>query len=109
MTSNVPDISGKVLLSSEEYERRKQCWNTLKGLSKPEYVEMMKLLKKHNVNDIYENTNGMMFDVKNLPQTAFDALELFLQFAQSNRRDLANRESFMSSLVIASPDKVTLE
>jgi hypothetical protein len=35
-----------------------------------------------------------------ISQVTFDALELFLKFTQSNRRDLADREVFLSTLVV---------
>ena len=109
MITETPDIPGKqVLLPPQEYERRKRLLENLKGLSKSEYIEVVKLLKKHAVV-VSENANGVFFNVANIDQVTFDALELFLRFAQSNRHDLANRESFLSTLVMTSPDKVTLE
>jgi len=33
-----------------------------------------------------------------LPQPVFDDLELFIQFTQTNRKNLADRELYLSSL-----------
>ncbi len=84
-------------LTSEEYERRREFLEGLKGLTKAEYIEIVRILQKHEV--VYsENANGIFFNVCLLDQDVFNALTQFLQFTQSNRRDLAEREMFMSSL-----------
>jgi hypothetical protein len=87
-------------LSPEEYERRRIFHDSLKSLTKAEYVEVLRLLNKHE-EPYSENLNGVFFNVCNVSQKTFDALELFLQFTQSNRRDLADRERFLSTLVIS--------
>ena len=84
-------------LSATEYERRKLFLENIKSLSKAECVEILRVLQKHNV-PYSENTNGVFFNVGSLEQDVFDALLKFLDFTQSNRRDLAARELYMSSL-----------
>lgn len=84
-------------LTNAEYERRREFLEGLKGLTKAEYIEIVRILQKHEV--VYsENANGIFFNVCLLDQEVFDALTQFLQFTQSNRRDLAEREMYMSSL-----------
>ena len=85
------------ILSSDEYERRREFLEGLKGLTKAEYIEIVRILQKYNV-PFSENANGIFFNVCLLEQAVFDALVQFLQFTQSNRRDLAERELYMSSL-----------
>lgn len=84
-------------LNAAEYERRKLFLETIKSLSKAESIEILRILQKHNV-PYSENTNGVFFNVSGLEQDVFDALLKFLDFTQSNRRDLAARELYMSSL-----------
>jgi hypothetical protein len=86
-------------LSSSEYERRRVFHESLKGLTKAEYVEIIRLLNKYE-ETYSENLNGVFFNVCTISQLTFDALELFLKFTQSNRRDLADREVFLSTLVV---------
>jgi hypothetical protein len=86
-------------LSSSEYERRRIFHESLKGLTKAEYVEIIRLLNKYE-ETYSENLNGVFFNVCTISQVTFDALELFLKFTQSNRRDLADREVFLSTLVV---------
>lgn len=86
-------------LSGSEYERRRVFHESLKGLTKAEYVEIIRLLNKYE-ETYSENLNGVFFNVCTVSQVTFDALELFLKFTQSNRRDLADREVFLSTLVV---------
>jgi len=86
-------------LTSSEYERRRVFHESLKGLTKAEYVEIVRLLNKYE-ETYSENLNGVFFNVCTISQVTFDALELFLKFTQSNRRDLADREVFLSTLVV---------
>ena len=85
------------VLSSEEYERRKIFLENLKGLTKTEYIEIVRILKKHSA-DYSENLNGVFFNCCHLSQVVFDDLDLFLKFTQTNRKTLADREMFLSSL-----------
>ena len=85
------------ILNPDEYERRREFLDNLKGLTKAEYIEIVRILQKHEVG-FSENANGIFFNVGMLEQKAFDALVQFLNFTQSNRRDLAARELLMSSL-----------
>jgi hypothetical protein len=89
-------------LSSHEYTRRKYFLENLKGLSKAEYIEIIKILKKHEVN-MSENQNGIFFNVAALIQPVFDDLEHFLKFTQMNRKNLADRDYLLSTLRAAPP------
>jgi hypothetical protein len=90
-------MSAPGTLEPLEYERRRLFLENLKGLTKPEYVEIVRILQKHETA-FSENANGIFFNVGLLEQTVFDALVRFLEFTQSNRRDLAAREAEMSIL-----------
>lgn len=85
------------ILSTEEYEHRREFLDGLKTLTKAECIEVVRILQKHEVT-YSENANGIFFNVCLLDATVFDALKHFLAFTQSNRRDLAERELYMSSL-----------
>ena len=87
-------------LTPIEYDRRKLFLENLKGLTKAENVEIVRILQKHSA--VYsENANGIFFNVVALDQISFDALELFLRFTQTNRRDLADRELYINTLTHA--------
>jgi hypothetical protein len=92
MATNTPG-----LLPTEEYERRKTFLASLKTLTRAEHIEILRILQANNV-PFSENQNGVFFNVGLLTQPAFDALELFMKFTHSNRKNLADRENFISSL-----------
>ena len=85
------------VLTPEEYERRKAFLDSLKGLTKTEYIEIIRILQKHSA-EFSENLNGVFFNCCNLSQVVFDDLELFIKFTQTNRQTLADRELYLSSL-----------
>ena len=87
------------LLLPEEYERRRLFLESMKTLTKAEYVEIARILVKHKVA-FSENSNGIFFNVGMLEQSVFEVLLQFIEFTQFNRRDLAIREQMMSSLAI---------
>jgi len=84
-------------LTDAEYERRKTFHGNLKSLTKAENIEILRVLQRGE-ETFSENLNGIFFNVVSLKQETFDALELFLNFTHSNRRDLVEREMYMSSL-----------
>jgi hypothetical protein len=92
-------MSSPGLLTPQEYERRKSFLECIKGLSKPEYIEIVRILQKHNA-EYSENLNGVFFNVVALNQATFDALELFIKFTNSNKNNLLEREQLMSTLVV---------
>lgn len=90
-------------LSTIEYGRRKCFLGNLKGLTKAEYIEIVRLLQKHEV--VYsENHNGIFLNLTALSQDVFDDLERFLLFTQQNRQNLSDRDCFMSTLLVQNPD-----
>jgi hypothetical protein len=90
------------VLPVEEYERRKVFLENLKGLTKSEYIEIVRLLQRHDA-PFSENLNGVFFNVCSVSQAVFDALELFLQFTTSNRKNLADRDTLLSTLTVETP------
>ena len=90
-------MSAPGTLSPEEYERRKVFLENLKSLTKTEHIEIIRILQKHSA-EFSENLNGVFFNCCNLAQPVFDDLELFIQFTQTNRKNLADREIYLSSL-----------
>ncbi len=86
-------------LTAAEYERRKTFLDSLKGLTKSEYIEIVRLLQKHEV--VYsENHNGIFLNLTALSQDVFDDLERFLVFTQQNRQNLQDRDCFLSTLLV---------
>ncbi len=85
------------LLSQEEYIRRKHFLESLKGLTRSEYTEIVRILQLHAVL-FSENQNGIFFNVASLEQKVFEDLEKFLLFTQTNRKSLSDRDTILSTL-----------
>ncbi len=95
---------GDTKLSAAEYDRRRTFLDSLKGLTKSEYMEIVRLLQKHAVQ-YSENHNGIFLNLTTLSQEVFDDLERFLVFTQQNRKNLSDRDSLLSTLLVQSgPD-----
>jgi hypothetical protein len=90
---------GEARLPPEEYERRRIFLDSLKGLTKAEYVEIVRILQKHQA-PFSENHNGIFLNISLLDQVVFDDLEKFLLFTQSNRQNLSDRDSLLSTLLV---------
>jgi hypothetical protein len=88
---------GETRLPPEEYSRRKLFLDNMKGLAKPEYIEIVRILQKHNVA-FSENQNGIFVNIALLSQIVFDDLEKFLEFTSTNRQNLSDRDSLLSTL-----------
>ena len=91
-----------IKLPVEEYERRKTFLDNMKGLTKAEYIEIIRILQKHEVT-YSENHNGIFLNLTALPQAVFDNLQHFLVFTQQNRQNLSDRDSLLSTLLVQSP------
>jgi hypothetical protein len=87
-------------LSTEEYDRRKRFLDGMKGLTKAEYIEIVRILQKHEV-PFSENQNGIFVNIANLAQSVFDDMEKFLNFSSINRKNLSDRDSYISTLATA--------
>ncbi len=90
---------GEAKLSSEEYERRRIFLESLKGLTKAEYVEIVRILQKHQA-PFSENHNGIFLNLSTMDQVVFEELEKFLIFTQTNRQKLSDRDCLMSTLLV---------
>lgn len=88
---------GETKLPPDEYVRRKVFLDNLKGLTKPEYIEIVRILQKHTV-PFSENQNGIFVNIASLTQTVFNDLENFLEFTSTNRQNLSDRDSLLSTL-----------
>ncbi len=84
-------------LTQEEYTRRKKFLLDVQSLTKAEYIEIVRILQKHNIQ-YSENQNGIFFNVVSVDQSTFDDLERFIYFTQMNRKSLADRDIYLSTL-----------
>lgn len=77
-------------MNSAEYERRRLFVEDMKTMTKPEYIEIARILRKHGVT-ISENRSGMFFDMAKISDEAFAALLKFREFVAQNNQELEKR------------------
>lgn len=85
------------VLSADEYERRRVFCESIKDLSKPEHIEIARILRRHGVA-VSENRSGMFFDMVKLPTDVFEELLQFRSFVNTNTEALKDRENLLDSL-----------
>ena len=81
-------------LTKEEYDRRSTFCATLKTMEKTEFVEIARILKKHNVA-VSENRSGLFFDLATISQEIFDEILQFREFVSKNTKELEKRDKFL--------------
>jgi hypothetical protein len=79
------------MATADDYDRRKEFCKDIESLSRPELEELYRILRREG-GEYSENSNGIFFDITNLPTPIFDALWKFIQFCKSNARDLEERK-----------------
>lgn len=84
-------------LSPAEYDRRRRFCEALKGMSKPEFIEIARILRRNGVT-VSENRSGMFFDMSRLDPAVFEELLQFREFVSQNTTELKKRDTLIDSL-----------
>jgi hypothetical protein len=85
-------------METAEYERRRIFVETIKTMSKPEHIEIARILQKRSV-PISENRSGMFFDMAKLPAYVFEELLHFHKFVLLNNSELEKRDAGLRAVV----------
>jgi len=85
-------------MDAAEYERRRFFVESIKGMSKPELIEVARILQKRNV-PISENRSGIFFDMAKLPASVFEELLHFHKFVMQNNSELEKRDAGLRATV----------
>lgn len=80
-----------------DYSDRKVFIERLDQLSKSEYEEIFRIIKKANEN-WSENSNGVFFDVNSLSNDTFDRLSFFMDLCIKSRAEQEERIKLMEAL-----------
>jgi hypothetical protein len=87
---------------SDDYERRRAFVDSIKTMSRPEFIEIARILRRGGV-PISENRSGMFFDMTKVPDDVFAQLLEFHEFVVQNSKELEKRQHVMKALGSASP------
>lgn len=85
-------------ISPDSYSRRQKFIADMKSMSRSEYIEVARILKKHNV-PLSENRSGLFFDLSKLTEEIFLELLAFQEFVTQNTKDLKKRDEILRGLV----------
>ena len=85
------------VISASEYERRRQFCDALKSMSKPEFIEIARILRRHRVT-MSENRSGLFFDMSKISDEVFADLLQFREFVNQNSTELRKRDGILDSL-----------
>ncbi len=84
-------------LNKEEYEQRKNFLDELKRLSKDQYEEIFRIIKRNDI-EYSENSNGIFFDISLLSHDVFRQLEQFIELSKVQSKSEENRASELNVL-----------
>ena len=88
-------------MNPDEYERRRLFCEAMKTMSRSEFIEIARILRKNNIA-ISENRSGIFFDMCKIPTEVFEELLVFRDFVKQNNTELEKRD-------LEVPLKATLE
>jgi hypothetical protein len=78
-------------MDTDEYERRKLFCENMKTMSRSEFIEIARILRKNNVV-VSENRSGIFFDMCKISQDVFEELLVFRDFVKQNNTELEKRD-----------------
>ena len=82
---------------ADDYDRRKEFCKDIELLSRSELEELYRILRREG-GEYSENSNGIFFDVSNLPANVFEALWKFINFCKSNAKELEQRKTLIDTM-----------
>jgi hypothetical protein len=92
-------------LQKGDYERRKLFLDELKSLSKEQYEDMFRIIKRNNV-EYSENSNGIFFDVLVLSEDIFTQLEQYIEFSKAQTKSEESRTQELDVLRYEAVQKI---
>ena len=83
--------------AAAEYERRRVFCESIKKMSRPEHIEIARILKRNQV-PMSENRSGLFFDMAKLPGSVFEEILRFREFVNVSSAELAKRDELLRDL-----------
>jgi hypothetical protein len=80
------------MLTPEEYQRRQEFGEVIKGMTKSECIEIARILRKHGIT-LSENRSGLFFDLTKISEEAFEEMLQFRTFILKNNTELSKRDT----------------
>ena len=83
--------------SAAEYERRRVFCESIKKMTRPEHIELARILRRNGVT-MSENQSGLFFDMAKVPGPVFDEMLRFREFVNASSAELAKRDDVLRDL-----------
>jgi hypothetical protein len=80
-----------------DYEKRKQMLDDIKLLSKDQYEEIFRIIKRNNV-EYTENSNGIFFDLNNVMDDTIEKIFSFLDYCKAQKKSEEERTNELECL-----------
>lgn len=96
--TDVAGVAGvaNAVITDAEYYRRSEYVEALKSMKKSAYIEIARILQKHNIQTS-ENRSGIFFDMAKIPQNVFEELVQLRIFIEKNNAELQQRETSLTA------------
>ncbi len=84
-------------MAAADYDQRKQLFEDLKGLTKSEYEEIFRIIRKASV-PYTENSNGIFFDLNCVGSEVVSEIRKYLTMCAEMNTEQTQREKEMEDL-----------
>lgn len=83
--------------SVADYEERRAFCDSMKKMTRPEYIEIARILHRNGVA-MSENRSGLYIDMAKVPVAVFKELQQFREFVAQSTSELAKRDNILRDL-----------
>ncbi len=83
--------------SAADYEERRVFCEAMKKFTRPEYIEIARILRRNGVA-MSENRSGLYVDMAKVPAPVFKELQQFRTFVAQSTLELAKRDDLLRDL-----------
>lgn len=92
-------------MAAKAYDERKKVFDTIKILSKPEFEEIYRIIRK--TRETYtENSNGIFFDLNTVSDEAFESIKSYLDYCLKTRQEEESRLKELETIRIQNENYV---
>jgi hypothetical protein len=84
-------------MASKAYDERKKVFDTIKILSKPEFEEIYRIIRKTR-ESYTENSNGIFFDLSTISDETFLYIKSYLDYCLRTRQEEESRLKELESI-----------
>ena len=79
---------------NDKYVLKKKIINNSKGLKKIEYIQILKIINKYNIN-FMENINGIFINLNNIEYNILKEIDILIDYIKCKNKELENTEKLL--------------